>query len=339
MSEEVKPIQKTDFELLRAYVERKSQAAFNALYDRFRKLAYTICRSKLRNHHMAEEATQKVFVALIEKANSITPGPLDGYIARLALRISTKMANARRTWTKHKEKYREARRVAHLAEPPDERVYNLERFVSELQTHHQQIVRLHFEKKLGIDELMAATGLKREAIKKRLQRCLQDLRLAFRFEENRRWLLGTFGRALALMSIERHLGKTRTLERILSRALEVCSPDVAREHPEQLEDCVIEHVWEEIAAWFYPPEPASQGANDKPVRDLELLSGYRNALPLDDPALEAVAVITSFVILKKSGLVMLEDCKNVQSQHSATQSQPSIKGNGEAGITAVAMVV
>ena len=60
-----------DWQCLREFVSAGSQAAFREIVGRHVDLVYSICRRMVRDAHLAEDATQAVFVILAKKARTI----------------------------------------------------------------------------------------------------------------------------------------------------------------------------------------------------------------------------------------------------------------------------
>jgi len=75
----------TDPQLLRAYAEDHSEAAFGELVRRHVDLTYSVALRIVRDTHLAEDVTQAVFVALAQNAGTLS----DQDIADLAAYFSS----------------------------------------------------------------------------------------------------------------------------------------------------------------------------------------------------------------------------------------------------------
>lgn len=84
-------IRNSDPELLRAFIERKDELAFETLVRRFGPMVFGVCRRVTRNHQDAEDAFQATFVVLAHKASSIRPMEMVGsWLYGVAYRTSLK---------------------------------------------------------------------------------------------------------------------------------------------------------------------------------------------------------------------------------------------------------
>src|SRR5260370_40743527 len=68
----------TDGQLLTLFIERRDEAAFEALARRHGPMVLGVCRRPLRNPHDAEGAFQATFLAPVRKASSVRPRELAG---------------------------------------------------------------------------------------------------------------------------------------------------------------------------------------------------------------------------------------------------------------------
>ena len=78
----------TDSVLLKAYVERRLEAAFNELVHRHVDLVYSAAIRMVRDPHLAEDVTQGAFIALARQASELVERPtLAGWLHRTAQNI------------------------------------------------------------------------------------------------------------------------------------------------------------------------------------------------------------------------------------------------------------
>ena len=96
----------TDSQLLRAFAERDSQAAFTELVRRHVDLVYSAARRMVCDSHLAEDVTQGTFIALAKNAAQLTTRPvLSGWLHRTTQNIA---AQAVRTDVRRRAREQEA---------------------------------------------------------------------------------------------------------------------------------------------------------------------------------------------------------------------------------------
>src|SRR5262249_50187627 len=84
-----------DGRLLRSFVARGDQNAFELLLWRHGPMVLGVCRRLLTNPHDAEDAFQATFLALVKKAGSIAAGAaLGSWLYRVAWRVSLRLRAA-----------------------------------------------------------------------------------------------------------------------------------------------------------------------------------------------------------------------------------------------------
>ena len=82
-----------DFQLIRDYAERQSEAAFEKLVGRYVNLVYSAAIRQVNNPHLAEEITQTVFIILARKAKT-----LGANIVQCARHAARGIAKGTRVW-------------------------------------------------------------------------------------------------------------------------------------------------------------------------------------------------------------------------------------------------
>src|SRR5205809_585196 len=79
----------TDAQLLRAYAESRSEAAFGELVRRHVDFVYSAARRMVCDPHLAEDVTQGVFMALAKSAWQLANRPvISGWLHRTAQNIA-----------------------------------------------------------------------------------------------------------------------------------------------------------------------------------------------------------------------------------------------------------
>ena len=171
-----------DAELLRAYVESGSEAAFAALVERHKGLVYASALRQTGEPSLAEEITQTVFIVLARKARTLKPGTLlSGWLfraTRFAARDALKIER-RRVRREHEAslmnpndtgpRTEEAITWQEIAPVLDESLARL----GEMD-RHALLLRFFEQRKLA--DVGQALGLSEDGARKRVQRALEKLR-------------------------------------------------------------------------------------------------------------------------------------------------------------------
>jgi RNA polymerase sigma factor (sigma-70 family) len=170
-----------DNSLLREYVERDSQEAFAALVARHVSKVYSVALRHTRNPHHAEEIAQAVFVILARNASKLRRHPtLSGWLyqtARLTA-VTFMRSEIRRA---HREQEAFMQTVSNETESDiwPQIAPLLDAAIASLNETDRHAVVLRFFDARSMKEIGLALGTSEDAVKMRVNRAVEKLRLFF----------------------------------------------------------------------------------------------------------------------------------------------------------------
>src|SRR3954469_15170571 len=170
-----------DIALLREDVERDSQEAFAALVARHVDKVYSIALRHTRNPHQAEEITQAVFVLLAAKSRQLGKRVIvSGWLCRTA-RLSA--VTFVRSETPRPRREQEAH-MQNLLNESESEVWPqiaplLDAAMAGLSEADHDAVALRFFDDKSMKEIGAALGASEDAVKMRVNRAVEKLRIFF----------------------------------------------------------------------------------------------------------------------------------------------------------------
>src|SRR5689334_814407 len=136
-----------DWQCLSQFVQEGSQAAFREVVARHVDLVYTTCRRVVRDAHLAEDATQAVFVILAKKARTIRRNTsLVGWLHNTARYVS---CNALRVAATRRRHELEAAQMPGYKRSADERANHaaedvVDRALNRLEPQERDAILLRF---------------------------------------------------------------------------------------------------------------------------------------------------------------------------------------------------
>ena len=167
----------TDFELLREYAERHSEAAFTALVERHLGLVYSAALRQLSDPHSAQEVTQATFIILARKARKLRRETnLCGWLYRTAHFAANGLIR-----TESRRRQREQRAAQMETASSEESAWEqiaplLDKAMAQLGDKERDAMLLRFFERRSLVEVGAALGISEEAARKRVTRGLEKLR-------------------------------------------------------------------------------------------------------------------------------------------------------------------
>lgn len=180
--------QHKDDERLMLAIQRREQAALDALYARYRSLLKKIVMEILSNEADAEETLQDIFVEIWNRAANFDPerGKALGWIIRMTRRRAIDhyrkiRVRAGVTEKLHAEAEEDAAHTATVpkVDEPSASLPDLRRFlldiVGELPREQSEVVRMNYFRQLSQREIAHQTGIPLGTIKTRLVLALKKL--------------------------------------------------------------------------------------------------------------------------------------------------------------------
>lgn len=170
----------SDPQLLRAYAERRSEAAFAELVRRHIDFVHSAALRMVNDAHLAKDVSQGVFVALAKDAGKLTDHPLlAGWLHRTARNIA---AQTIRTDMRRRHREHEAAAMHQHSETDaswEEIAPQLDAALSELAEPDRDAVLLRYFENKPAREMATILGISAEAAQKRVSRAVEKLRENF----------------------------------------------------------------------------------------------------------------------------------------------------------------
>jgi RNA polymerase sigma-70 factor (ECF subfamily) len=184
----------SDEELVRVFLERQDEAAFDQIVNRYGDKIYTLALRITRNHSDAEEVLQKVFIALMKKMNTFRgESKFSTWLHKVASNTSYIYLRSRKKKYENEpslEDYApynesgvlEGVQIKDWTDTPDgellsrEAMEIIESAVNELPVTHRVVFHLRDVEGFSNEEVAKALGVSLGAVKSRIHRARLFLR-------------------------------------------------------------------------------------------------------------------------------------------------------------------
>ncbi len=172
----------SDPQLLRDYVERRSEAAFAELVRRHVDLVHSAALRMVRDPHQAKDVTQNTFVALSHQAHQLTErAVLSGWLHRTAQNIA---AQTVRTEVRRHAREKEAAAMSEIFTNESEAEWDhiaphLDAALTDLNESDRDVLMLRYFERKSAKEMAQLLGISDEAAQKRASRAMERVREFF----------------------------------------------------------------------------------------------------------------------------------------------------------------
>ncbi len=170
-----------DAQLIREFVEQRSDRAFRSLVERHLPLVLGTARRITQSNALAEEIAQAVFILLARKAPGLGSGTLlPGWLHRTTRFVAARAVEAE----VRRRRREETAAIMHLDSRTEDSAWaliapDLDLALSQLNETDRHAVLLRYLEQRSLREVGAALGIGEEAAKKRTGRALEKLRQWF----------------------------------------------------------------------------------------------------------------------------------------------------------------
>jgi RNA polymerase sigma factor (sigma-70 family) len=170
-----------DWQLLQAYANSRSEAAFAEVVSRHLDWVYSVALRHVGDPHLAEDVVQSVFVLLARKARDLGPGTrLGGWLFRTTCHVA---AHAVRAEQRRKNREATACTMSPDTTSPDtseilweQLTPHLDQAVAALPQADRSAILLRFYEKQPLRQVGEKLGVSEEAAKKRVSRAVERMR-------------------------------------------------------------------------------------------------------------------------------------------------------------------
>ena len=172
---------KPDSDLLLEYCRQRSQSPFAELVSRHVDWVYSAAVRMVRDHHLAEDVTQAVFLLLWQQPQKAMGRPLTGWLFRVTRYC---VADARRAETRRQKHERRAALMNREQVTPDVESWDdisplLDDLVARLNARDRELLMLRFYQKKKLSEVGEALNISEETARKQVARAVEKLRALF----------------------------------------------------------------------------------------------------------------------------------------------------------------
>lgn len=166
-----------DHELLREFVQDRSEEAFSRLVQRHLGMVFSAARRMVGDEHLAQDVTQNVFTTLAQKARGIRPPQVvAGWLYNTARHLAMHAVRGERR-RREREEAAVAMQSHETNADTDRVIEQLEPAMAELDADDRDTLVLRYLEDRNLREVGAEFGISEDAARMRANRALEKLRV------------------------------------------------------------------------------------------------------------------------------------------------------------------
>jgi len=168
---------RSDFDLLREYVDSASESAFNMLVEKYLQLVYSTALRQVRDPHLAQDVSQAVFIILARKARTLRKDTLlSGWLYRTTCFAAADTMKKQRRREFHEQQSPALAATTDDSSETEPTTALLDEAIASLREKDRAAIILRFFQNKPLAEVGGALGLTEDAARMRVSRALEHLR-------------------------------------------------------------------------------------------------------------------------------------------------------------------
>jgi RNA polymerase sigma factor (sigma-70 family) len=166
-------------QLIEQYAASRSDDVFRALVDQYVGLVYSACFRQLRDRHLAEDATQAVFILLSQKAGGVRSAYLSGWLLTTSRYACANIRRSERRRQRREQVVAMKQSATTSETPGSDLIDQLDDALCHLKAGDREALVLRYLKERPMAEIAGQLGVSEEAARKRVERGMGKLRKYF----------------------------------------------------------------------------------------------------------------------------------------------------------------
>jgi RNA polymerase sigma factor (sigma-70 family) len=166
-----------DWQLIESYAREKSEAAFQALVERYAGLVHASALRQVRDPQLAEDITQAVFILLARKAGGLRRSTvLSGWLFQTTRFVAARAVRSEQRRARREQEAFEMQQLTAADEAWRRMTPVIDEALNQLSGADRDAILLRYFEGRSLREVSTSLGVSEEAAKKRVARAMERLR-------------------------------------------------------------------------------------------------------------------------------------------------------------------